>query len=269
MRIGGYSSYYTSLFDPYTSIIPKNSGSIVDLLPRYTNPLDLAYVLFQRQSLLYDRQIYYQIYLGPNGETNGVGEDYRKYLQIGNQRIKNLVDTIIDPADDNDTKAQKILDWVVTNITYKSDLENYGLMDYWALPVQTLQKSAGECKGGAFLIHAMMLAAGIPSNRIKTVGGVVLTNDYTSPLGGHAWTIYKRESDGQWIDMDWCFYAEPAGYPIEYEIPIRQDDNYVDVFFTVNVSGTKLYTNTWGIPNTVYKAYRKYAPTGARVNTYA
>jgi len=269
MRILGVPPYDASLFDQSARIIPKNSGSVVDLLPRVTDTSNPAYALYQRQALLYDRQVYYQIYLGPHGETNGAGEDYRNYLQFGNPRIKALVDTIIGLGDDNDAKAQKILDWVVTNITYKSDLENYGLMDYWALPVQTLKKGAGECKGGAFLIHSMMLAAGIPSKSIKTVGGIVLTNDYTSPLGGHAWTIYKRECDGQWIDMDWCNYAEPAGYPIENEIPVQKDDHYQDVFFTVDASGTKLYTNSWGIPDTVYKAYKKPTPAGGTVNTYA
>jgi len=266
MSISGVSSYSARLFDPNASIIPKKSGSIVDLLPQVTDPSNPAYVLFQRQILLYKRQVYYQIYLGPNGETNGVGDDYRKYLQIGNPQIQALVSAIVSPGDDNDAKAQKILDWVISNITYKTDLENYGLTDYWALPTQTLNKKAGECKGGAFLIHAMMLASGIPPNRIKTVGGVVLAN---GSLGGHAWTMYKREYDNQWIDLDWCYYAEQAGYPIEQEVPIRTDDNYQDVFFTVTVSGTKLYTNTWGIPETVYKAYQKPLTMYGAVDTYA
>lgn len=269
MRISGVSSYYADLFGPKAGIFPKNSGSIVDILPKIADPLNPGSVLFQRLDLKYGQQVYYQTYEGPNGETNGVGDDYRKYLQFGNPQIKTLVDAIISPGDDDDAKAQKILDWVKTNITYKSDLENYGRMDYWALPTQTLNKRAAECKGGAFLIHAMMLSAGIPSNRIKTMGGVVMTNDFTSPLGGHAWTIYKRETDDQWVDMDWCYYPEPVGYSLENEEAFKTDKNYQDVFFTVSASGTKLYTNSWGIPTTAYKAYQKPAPKGEAVNTYA
>jgi len=119
MRVSGVSPYDARLFDPNASIPPENSGSAVDLLPQVNDPKNPARVLFQRQSLLYIRQIYYQVSLGPNGETNGVGEDYRNYLQIG-----------------------------TSNITYRSDLENYGRMDYWALtahgPVTATDGSTSE-----------------------------------------------------------------------------------------------------------------------------
>jgi len=176
----------------------------------------------------------------PQGRVYGV--DYREYIQRGNAQIKALVSQIVSPADSNDAKAEKILKWVRENVIYVSDSENYGLLERWAYPTETLTRRTGDCEDGAFLIHSMLLAAGVPYNRIKTYAGLV-EDGYA--LGGHAWTIYKREADNQWVDLDWCYYPEDV--PMNEREPIKKQDEYVDAYWWMNAMGTYDETSKWGI----------------------
>lgn len=161
-------------------------------------------------------------------------EDYSSYLQYPNAEIKALVDTIVKPSDSNDEKAYKILMWVQENIEYKSDFETYGASEYWALPTMTVKSGCGDCEDGAFLVHSMMLNAGIPWDQIRTYGGEVYTGNGTT--GGHAWTAYKRETDNQWVIMDWCYYANKN--QIADREPMKDVLWYFDDYFYVNARET-------------------------------
>lgn len=190
------NDYYRILVD--TLFPPVTLYPIVktpDLLRPKSDPNGLYSVLTYKYT--YSRDNTYN----PAGKLNSV--DYRQYLQLGNQQIKNLVRTIVATGDTNDQKAEKILKWVTENITYTSDTDQYHLGEYWAKPTETLKSRRGDCEDGAFLIQSMALAAGIPVDRLRTYGGLVKAGT-AAPLGGHAWTIYKRETDNQWVDLDWC-----------------------------------------------------------------
>jgi hypothetical protein len=41
---------------------------------------------------------------------------------------------------------QEAADWVYDNVTYTSDWKQYGFMDYWASPEQTLKLLKGDCE---------------------------------------------------------------------------------------------------------------------------
>jgi predicted transglutaminase-like cysteine proteinase len=100
------------------------------------------------------------------GEDSGLG--YEKYLQFPNPRIRALARSIVSPADTNDQKMFKIEQWVQDNITYVSDLENYGAMELWSYPSVTLDRKSGDCEDGAFLMHSLALHGGIPPEQLRT-----------------------------------------------------------------------------------------------------
>jgi len=170
-------------------------------------------------------------------EINGQKKenDYGMYLQYPNTGIKALALGIVDSFDTNDEKAYKILRWVQENIEYKSDIEGYGLAELWVLPTVTATKRYGDCEDGAFLIHSLMLNAGIPWDSVRTYGGVVVTGVGAS-TGGHGWTAYKREIDDEWVVLDWCYYANQEA--IEERTPMREDQRYIDDYFYVNMVET-------------------------------
>lgn len=163
------------------------------------------------------------------------GEDYEKYLQFPNANIKALASLIVNPSDSDDTKMYKIEQWVQNNITYVSDEEQYSEMELWAFPTMTISSEEGDCEDGAFLIHSLALNAGVDPDRLRTYGGIVVTNHGTS-IGGHAWTAYKRETDDQWITLDWCYWAQTS--PLSEREPMSEDLKYLDDWFFVTATKT-------------------------------
>lgn len=169
--------------------------------------------------------------------------DYSLYLQYPSSQISSLVSSIVGKADTQDEKVNKIIEWVQKNIEYTSDISNYGKSEYWALPAQTLQKKSGDCEDGAFLIHSMLLAAGVNPDRIRTYGGLVI--DPAGGLGGHAWTVYRRQNDNEWVLLDWCY--NPDNTPITERQTFSNYKDYIDSYFYVTLRETVDEKNTWGI----------------------
>jgi hypothetical protein len=186
------------------------------------------------------------------------GPDYSDYLQFPNRKIAQLAQEIVAPGDSNDEKAEKILQWVLDHIEYRSDLENYGAEEYWAYPTLTLSRQSGDCEDGAFLIHSLMLHARIPPTRIMTYGGYVIAGEGAS-TGGHGWTVYRRETDDEWVVLDWSYY--PSRTPVAERMPMREDGRYIDDYFYVSLLGTVQtpFTNKVRNPQAVGRLVDVYA----------
>jgi len=172
---------------------------------------------------------------GKKIENQNTINENRKYLQYPNDIIKNLANVIVKPNDSNDVKAYKILSWVQDNIEYRSDLKNYGKSEHWAKPTETLNMMSGDCEDGAFLIHSLMLNAGISWERIRTYGGEVFAG-IGAATGGHGWTAYSRETDNEWVVLDWCYYANDK--EIADRTPMSDDHKYIDDWFYITTHKT-------------------------------
>jgi len=168
-------------------------------------------------------------------EQDDSGLDYGKYITPNNPEVVSLAQKITNFSDSNDTKMFKIEQWVQQNIEYKTDSENYGQIEWWAYPIQTLQMGSGDCEDQAFLIHSLGLAAGVPPERLRTYGGLVFDPNGTAP-GGHGWTAYQRETDDRWIAMDSSYF--PISDPLRDRTPLAEDLKYIDDFWYVQSGKT-------------------------------
>ena len=81
-------------------------------------------------------------------------------------------------------------------------------------------------------------------DRIRTYAGYVEAG-INAPFGGHAWTIYKRESDNTWIELDWCYY--PKDTSIKDRTSFELDKKYVDAWWWMNALNTYDEYGKWGI----------------------
>ena len=131
----------------------------------------------------------------------------RVFLQYPNEILRELAYSIVDPEDSNDEKVRRITSWVIKNIKYAEDIDNYGYEEFWIPPILTLRKGSGDCEDGAFLIHSLLLNADVPAYRLRTYGGLVQAAD-GARSGGHAWTAYQRESDNEWVVIDFSFLPD-------------------------------------------------------------
>jgi transglutaminase-like putative cysteine protease len=161
-------------------------------------------------------------------------------LQYPNGRLKALAAKITAGARDDDAKMDAIQRWVIEHLPYQEDKVTYNTEELWAPPTMTLGKGAGDCEDGAFLIVALALNAGVPESRLRVYGGEVKAG-VGAATGGHGWAAYCRESDNEWVPVDWCYYPDTA--PMSAKTPLKDDKRYVDDYFFMTLYD---YVNTPG-----------------------
>ncbi|MGE4537037.1 MAG: transglutaminase domain-containing protein [Desulfovibrio sp.] len=108
-----------------------------------------------------------------------------------------------------DALAGAMLAAVARRIAYASDGDD---ADVWNCALGTYFRGSGDCEDGAILLHALLLAAGAPADRLVTAFGRVGID-----REGHSWVGYRRVSDGHWVALDWtCGAAQGAvaGLPV-------------------------------------------------------
>ncbi|UCF83794.1 MAG: transglutaminase-like cysteine peptidase [Desulfobacteraceae bacterium] len=191
------------------------------------------------------------------------------FLQYPNDIIRAQAEEITNPYESNDIKAFEIFEWVARNIEYKLDKDEYDRAEVWQPPVITLRKGTGDCEDAAFLIHSLMLNAGIPWDCIRTYGGEV---EFDGVSFGHAWTAYKRESDDEWIVLDSFVY--PTLEQIDDRTPMRFYALYTNNYFFMTEKYSIITTDSDRVrfPGAVYTASGDvegllFFPTGIIVNT--
>lgn len=156
------------------------------------------------------------------------------YFMYPNASIREFAFEVvgIQKTDSNDVKMGKIARWVQRHILYREDLANYGYEEFWAPPAFTLRKGSGDCEDGAFLIVSLALNAGVPEHRLRMYGGQVHVG-VGAATGGHGWVGYRRESDHEWIPVDFSYYPNPN---IDTIVPMSEDERYIDDYFFMTVS---------------------------------
>lgn len=126
------------------------------------------------------------------------------------------------PSSDDDAVALALLEKTAGALTYVADAD-----DAWRCAPATLALGRGDCEDGAILLHGLMLAAGLPADRVVTVFGRVGAN-----RDGHAWVAWRRRGDGRWTALDWTL--GPAQGPMA-ALPAMGDPNayaFVDYALT-------------------------------------
>lgn len=139
--------------------------------------------------------------------------DVRNYFQPFDENIPTVTGATFDE------KALNALKYVISNVKYTSDKTSYGFDEYWAYAYQTLKRKVGDCEDGAILIANIMLRSGVPYWRIRLNAGSVNG-------GGHAYVTYCRETDNQFVVLDWCYWKNTL--PIKDRKLHSEEQNYDD-----------------------------------------
>jgi len=168
------------------------------------------------------------------------------WLQFPNELISDLANSIVLPTDSDDEKMEKIQKWVVENIEYMTDEQQYGYEELWIPPVMVLKTNKGDCEDGAFLIMSLGLNSGVDPERLRMYGGFVDAGPGAAS-GGHGWVAYRRQSDDEWIAVDFSYY--PDLRPMDDRIPLKDDEKYVEDYFFITNQYTMITENTNSIRN--------------------
>ena len=70
----------------------------------------------------------------------------------------------------DDAKALIVWHYIVEHVCYSRENREH---DFWQFPSETLQLRSGDCEDKAFLCASLLLAAGIPPDRVRVVIGVL------------------------------------------------------------------------------------------------
>jgi len=175
-----------------------------------------------------------QIYQGrplPNGERFGM--DVRHFIWPQDLLLleKAMSEGLI--MGDGDQTAHAIQQYVISSLKYVSD-KSLGCAEYWLFPGETLEMCQGDCEDGAILIASMLLNSLPPEDRwrVRVAAGWVQEAP-TAPQGGHGYCCYCRETDNEWVVLDWCYLPDPS-VPVKEKVLHKMNEPYKDVWFSFN-----------------------------------
>ena len=94
----------------------------------------------------------------------------QKYGPMAVANAKALQQVMAGVAGKEDgAKLKAVNDFYNQRLAYMEDIDNWGLQDYWASPLESLGKGAGDCEDYAIGKYFTLTALGVPHARLRLV----------------------------------------------------------------------------------------------------
>jgi predicted transglutaminase-like cysteine proteinase len=103
---------------------------------------------------------------------------------------------------DDATELKAINDFYNRRLAYKEDIDNWGQIDYWASPLESLGKGAGDCEDYAIGKYFTLVAMGMPHEKLRLV--YVRASVEGAPNGyvPHMVLAYYPQADAEPLVLD-------------------------------------------------------------------
>ncbi|MFG6468975.1 transglutaminase-like cysteine peptidase [Roseateles sp. BYS87W] len=99
-------------------------------------------------------------------------------------------------AQDEAVRLKEVNDFFNRRLAFKDDQVVWGVPDYWASPLESLEKRAGDCEDYAIAKYFSLAASGVPTARLRMV-------------------YVRARLQGQSLaHMVLAYYAQPAAEPL-------------------------------------------------------
>ena len=143
-------------FDPLVdALAPARAAACLRaMLPRLLATLMLVVVALSVQAVDPDRILKSAQKYGPTAVANA------KALQ--------QVMAAVSGKDDA-AKIKAVNDFYNQRLAYMEDIDNWGQLDYWASPLESLGKGAGDCEDYAIGKYFTLTSLGVPHARLRMV----------------------------------------------------------------------------------------------------
>ncbi|WP_243738440.1 transglutaminase-like cysteine peptidase [Aquabacterium commune] len=116
------------------------------------------------------------------------------------QRAQSLVQVIGEAAaQDEESRLKSVNVFFNRQILYRDDREVWGAVDYWASPLETLGKGQGDCEDFAIGKYFSLLAAGVPSVKMRLV---YVRAQIGAIIQAHMVLAYYPEPDAEPLILD-------------------------------------------------------------------
>ena len=70
---------------------------------------------------------------------------------------------------DEEARVTLVNNYLNQRIAFREDMEVWGVIDYWATPLEALNKGAGDCEDYAIAKYFSLLSAGMPIAKLRMV----------------------------------------------------------------------------------------------------
>ena len=100
---------------------------------------------------------------------------------------------------DDDGRLQAVNQFFNRRIQFREDIEVWGQADYWASPVEMLDKGLGDCEDFAMAKYFSLLSLGMPTAKLRLVY-------VRAQLGGPGGVVQAH--------MVLAYYAQPQAEPL-------------------------------------------------------
>jgi len=116
------------------------------------------------------------------------------------QRAQLLTQLIGEAAgQDEESRLKSLNAFFNRQIIYRDDREVWGAVDYWASPLETLQKGQGDCEDFAIAKYFSLLAAGVPGVKMRLV---YVRAQIGALIQAHMVLAYYPEPDAEPLILD-------------------------------------------------------------------
>jgi predicted transglutaminase-like cysteine proteinase len=85
------------------------------------------------------------------------------------QRTQALIREMEQPNPDELERVKAINQFFNRQIQYREDMDNWGVVDYWASPMELLNRGAGDCEDYAIAKYFSLIAMGLPPAKMRMV----------------------------------------------------------------------------------------------------
>jgi predicted transglutaminase-like cysteine proteinase len=105
---------------------------------------------------------------------------------------------LIDAAShqDDERRLAAVNGFFNQRLAFREDAQTWGLPDYWAAPLESLEKRAGDCEDYAIAKYFALTASGMPASRLRMV------------------YVRARLAGQSLAHMVLAYYAEPGAEPL-------------------------------------------------------
>jgi predicted transglutaminase-like cysteine proteinase len=103
-------------------------------------------------------------------DTDRIVRSAQKYGPTGVANAKALQQMMAALGGKDDAaKLKAVNDFYNQRLAYMEDIDNWGLVDYWASPLEALGKGAGDCEDYAIGKYFTLTSLGVPHARLRMV----------------------------------------------------------------------------------------------------
>lgn len=103
-------------------------------------------------------------------DTDRIVRSAQKYGATGAANAKALQQVMAGVAGKDDAaKLKAVNDFYNQRLAYMEDIDNWGVQDYWASPLEALGKGAGDCEDYAIGKYFTLTSLGLPHSKLRMV----------------------------------------------------------------------------------------------------